>query len=127
METEDIMNGLSHAIDQSPHKALICGGLSLFVDFLDGKTVDFETLKEPIQTSTKIIAEDLEQQLLQTSDDTKEGLVIHRCFGKYIKKELLGAIGESLSLEEEKQLKEDKKYLIERLVENLQLACISQI
>nr|QBK92015.1 MAG: hypothetical protein LCPAC304_03580 [Pithovirus LCPAC304] len=119
METEDIVTGLTHAIDQSPHKALICGGLSLFVDFLEGKTVDFEKLKEPIQTSTKIIAEDLEEQLLQTSDDTKEGLVIHRCFGKCMKRELLNVIGESLTEEEKKQLKEDKKYLIERLVENI--------
>lgn len=118
MEVEDVLKNLASSIEESKHKELICGGLALFSDFLQGRELEFDKLREPIRSSTKIVAHDIEQQMLRTADDTEDSLRLHRCIGKYMKKELLESVGDSLTKEEKQQYNADKKLLIESLVDN---------
>jgi len=121
MEVEDVLKNLASSIEESRHKELVCGGLALFSDFLQGKELEFNKLREPIRSSTKIIANDIEQQMLRIADDTEDNLHLHRYAGKCMKKKLLEAVGESLTEEENQQYKDDKKMLIESFVDNCNL------
>jgi len=121
MEVEDVLKNLASSIEESRHKDLICGGLALFSDFLQGKELEFDKLREPIRSSTKIVAHDIEQQMLHTADDNEDSLRLHRCIGKCMKKELLESVGESLTEDEKQQYKDDKKLLIESFVDSCNL------
>lgn len=110
MEQSDVLSELGKAIDKSQHKSLIYAGIELFSDFLEGNPVYLEKLNEPIKTSTKIYADSVEQDMLKhanTEDEARNAMT--RYCGKHMKKMLLQCVGEDLTEEEEKQLKEDRK------------------
>jgi len=98
---------------------------------LRGEEVDLSTLNEPLKDSVRVLAEDIDGEmsseivvptnlhtttLMHRSGRTD---TLRRCTGKYVKKELLKSVGDTLSEDEEQQYEEDKRELIEMIMECL--------
>ena len=118
---EGTLRSLAKSIETSKHKDLLCEGFVLFSHFLEGKPLQTERLVEPLQKSAKVLGEDLEKQMISMADDNEEDLRLQRFVGKCLKKELLALVGEHLTEEEQEVWKEDKKYLVEALIQNFDL------
>ena len=116
-ENEVILN-LVDAIEQSRHKELWLSGLNVFSSLLQGENPDLTVMKEPLKNSVKVLAEDIDSGIstnVIVENDTEEKL--KRYAGKYVKKELLKTVGETLTPEEREQFEKDKKDLIQFALE----------
>ena len=109
MESKSIMDDLRKTIDKSPHKSLIYTGLGFLSDYLDGRPLEMEKLREPVKDSTIIIADEIDKKIAIQGTTNPSNEVLYKCMGKQMKKHLLKSVGENLEEEEEKQLKADLK------------------
>jgi hypothetical protein len=122
MNSQATLNNLYEAMQDSPHQELICGGLKMLTDALNGQAVDVADLEPGIKKSGKIWADEMDQYLTESpapiSSDSEESQTqerpsstiftgeddqwIRQYMSKKIKKNIYETLGHSISEEDQK-------------------------